>query len=197
MESVPHWAKTGSRLLAEKLTAWLMNQNWFVSFWRMHSLYWLIGVLIDSYTLLVERLIYTVYPKRDWLIHWLIDLLSDEESVRCLGSRRRSVVRGRVVVVSRSGPHRPKSKVRSDLPIFCLYTVSNLSFIDTVKMSCHSPTRPDRRKSHMIIHHFCFSYEWDEWQRGMVSSQPSLLHIDQLIGYLCFLMTPNRVQWGP
>lgn len=38
--------------------------------------------------------------------------------------------------------HRQKSKVRSDLPIFCLYTASNLSFIDTVKTSFHRPTRP-------------------------------------------------------
>lgn len=38
--------------------------------------------------------------------------------------------------------YRLKSKLRSDLPIFCRYTASNFSFMETVKMSFHKPTRP-------------------------------------------------------
>lgn len=43
-------------------------------------------------------------------------------------------------------PHIIKSKVRSDFSIFCWYTSSNFSFMDTVKMSFHSPTRPEEMK---------------------------------------------------
>lgn len=32
--------------------------------------------------------------------------------------------------------------MRSHFPIFCLYTRSNFSFMETVKMSFHSPTLP-------------------------------------------------------
>ena len=42
--------------------------------------------------------------------------------------------------------HMQKSKVRSDLPIFCLYTASNFSFIDTVNTSFHRPARPAGRR---------------------------------------------------
>lgn len=48
------------------------------------------------------------------------------------------------VSIRRGGPHRQKSKVRSDMAIFSLYTASNFSFMDTVKTSFHRPTRPAR-----------------------------------------------------